>query len=235
MRLDPKQLGADTGAHLILEGSVRKQGQRIRVAVRISDVGSGNQLWAQSYDRELNDVFQVQDELSSTIAMAMLFGGIGAEMRMNELAQIESNVESASAVQLRKIGLAKVDEHFSSNHPEALQLAEHYLRLALDKDPSSVIARWNLAHVIYLKYLFGQARRSRLDEGLEIAKVGIGLSAENAVMLHYAIGCIYEAKKDYKAALASFDQVSQIIPFWAECSYHRAVIFRGMGELDDAL
>jgi TolB-like protein/cytochrome c-type biogenesis protein CcmH/NrfG len=65
-----KQIGEELGAGYVVEGSVRKDGERVRITVQLSDAGSGSQLWAERYDRELADVFAVQDEITNAIVAA---------------------------------------------------------------------------------------------------------------------------------------------------------------------
>ena len=66
-----KQIGEELGAGYIVEGSVRKEGGRVRITAQLSDVATGSQLWAERYDRELADVFAVQDEITNAIVAAI--------------------------------------------------------------------------------------------------------------------------------------------------------------------
>ena len=66
-----KQIAEELGVGYVVEGSVRKHGDRVRIAVQLSDVATGSQLWAARYDRELADVFAVQDEITDAIAAAI--------------------------------------------------------------------------------------------------------------------------------------------------------------------
>ena len=69
--VDVKQVGREQGVRYVLEGSVRKAGNRIRVTVQLIDATTGHHLWADRYDRELDDVFEVQDEITGNIAVEM--------------------------------------------------------------------------------------------------------------------------------------------------------------------
>ena len=66
-----KQIGEELGAGYVVEGSVRKQGERVRITVQLSDVATGSQLWAERYDRELAEVFAMQDEITNAIVAAI--------------------------------------------------------------------------------------------------------------------------------------------------------------------
>src|SRR5262249_47972588 len=63
----PRDVGRDLGVRYVVEGSVRRAGSRVRVTVQLVDAGTGEELWAERYDRELADVFQLQDDISAAI------------------------------------------------------------------------------------------------------------------------------------------------------------------------
>src|SRR4029450_7714163 len=76
-----RQIGEKLGVTTLLEGSVRKVGNRIRIAAQLVNVDNGYQLWSETYDRQLEDVFAVQDEISRSIvdALKLQLGGSGAQ------------------------------------------------------------------------------------------------------------------------------------------------------------
>lgn len=67
----PREVGRALGVKTLLEGSVRKAGERLRIAVELLDVDSGFQLWAQRFDRELRDIFEIQDEIAANVMRAL--------------------------------------------------------------------------------------------------------------------------------------------------------------------
>ena len=69
--VDVKQVGRELGARYVLEGSVRKSGQRMRITAQLIDAVSGGHIWAEQYDRELTDIFAVQDEITARVAAAI--------------------------------------------------------------------------------------------------------------------------------------------------------------------
>jgi adenylate cyclase len=69
--LDLKKVGAELGARYLVEGSVRRAGDQIRIATQLIDAPSGEHVWAETYDREVKDVFALQDEISATIAASI--------------------------------------------------------------------------------------------------------------------------------------------------------------------
>jgi TolB-like protein len=70
-RLDVRQVGRDLGVRYLLEGSVRKSGQRLRITSQLLDAMTGNHIWSERYDRELTDIFALQDEITASVAAAI--------------------------------------------------------------------------------------------------------------------------------------------------------------------
>ena len=124
---DVKEIGRRLGVGHVLEGSVRKAGTRIRVSAHLVDTAEGYQLWSDTYDRELKDVFELQDEISRTIAGALkvkLIGDQGAAL-------VEAESESLEAYTLCLQGRY----YASKRTPEGLKLGIGYLEQALTLDP----------------------------------------------------------------------------------------------------
>ena len=135
----------------VLEGSVRRAGDRVRITVQLSDVANGFQLWSERYDRELKDIFDVQDEIAKAIAerLRVTLAG-GKDDRLVE--QATTNIE---AYQLYLKGRALLDRRGASV-PIGLDL----LRKAVELDPGYSLAWAGIADAFtVLAYLRGRARR----------------------------------------------------------------------------
>lgn len=79
--VDVKQVAGELGVRYVLEGSVRKGGSRVRITAQLIDASTGNHVWAERYDRELDDIFTVQDEITTSIVGVVAPELIGAEMQ----------------------------------------------------------------------------------------------------------------------------------------------------------
>ncbi len=127
-----QDIGRDLGVHYVVEGSVRKAGERVRVTVQLIDVQSGNHIWAERYDRNLVDIFELQDELTQGIA-ATLPGRVES-----------ADIERVKRTPFHDIGAydcvlrAKLDHHRGTpeNNAEALRLLDQ----ALSADPECASA-----------------------------------------------------------------------------------------------
>lgn len=145
-----RQIGEELGVRHVLEGSVRKAGDRVRVTAQLIDVATDQHLWSEKYDRDLEDIFAVQDEIARAI-VDELKGELWAP---SERALVETATENTEAYQeyLRgrffmgkrtETGLAKAIEHF---------------RTALELDPDFASAHAELALCHHLLVEYGLAR-----------------------------------------------------------------------------
>ena len=135
--VDVKQVGRDLGVRYVLEGGLRKAGNRIRITAQLIEALSGTHLWAERYDRSLNDVFAVQDEITISVV-----GAIEPSLRRAEIERVKrKRTDSLDAYDLvlRALPLAYVGE--SDNASRAILLLEQALAL----DPAYASAHAALA------------------------------------------------------------------------------------------
>ena len=137
--VDLRTIGEKLNVTTVLEGSVRRAGDRVRITAQLSEVANGYQLWSERYDRELKDIFDVQDEIAKAIAERLrvtLAGGKGDRL----VAQATTNVE---AYQFYLRGRALVDRRGASV-PAGLDL----LRTAAELDPGYSLAWAGIADAL---------------------------------------------------------------------------------------
>jgi adenylate cyclase len=96
--VDVKRVGRELGARYVVEGSVRKAGDRVRITAQLIDATTGHHLWAQRYDRELRDIFAVQDEIIDTI-VASLELKLGSVERERAILKAPRNLDAWDCVQ----------------------------------------------------------------------------------------------------------------------------------------
>ena len=138
---DLKQVAADLGVRYVVQGSIRKAGQRVRIAAKLADALTGQQVWTQTYDRDLTDVFAVQDEISEAIATSLMLDLNRAEQ---DIAQ-RRDPESLEAWGLYQRALPLI-YHFNR---EDLDAARALLARAIALDPrfAPALARYAEVHV----------------------------------------------------------------------------------------
>jgi TolB-like protein/Tfp pilus assembly protein PilF len=221
-----KQLGVTN----ILEGSVQKAADQVRVNVRLVNVQTGSQLWAETYDRKLSDIFVVESEIAKGIAESLQAKLTGREEQA--LAARPTNNPEAADAYLR--GLAfEARGNYSS---DALFKAIDFYDLAVRLDPNFALAWARLSGLHALLY-FNRgdttvARRDAAREALENAQRLQPDSPETLLFLGYYQ---YWVLRDYGMAKATFGRVSKMLPGNSEVSYALGAIARREGHWDEGV
>jgi TolB-like protein/Flp pilus assembly protein TadD len=221
-----KQLGVAN----ILEGSVQKAGNQVRVNVHLVNVQTGSQLWAETYDRKLSDILVVESEIAKGIAESLQATLTGREQQA--LAANPTNNPDAYDAYLR--GLAfEARGNYSS---DALFKAIDFYDLAVRLDPNFALAwaRLSAAHAL-LYFNRGDttaARRDAAKEALENAQRLQPNSTETVLFTGYYQ---YWVLHDYGLAKATFGRVSKMLPGNSEVSYALAAIARREGHWSESV
>src|SRR5262249_16346339 len=126
--VDVKQIGRELGVRYVLEGSLRKSGNRIRVSAQLVEAETGKHVWAERYDRDLADIFAVQDEITEAVTIAIAPAITQAEEK-GAMRKPPGNLDSWAAYQR---GLW----HSSKATAEDNALAQRFFRQAIDLDPT---------------------------------------------------------------------------------------------------
>jgi adenylate cyclase len=126
--VDVKQVGRELGVRYVLEGSLRKAGKRIRVTAQLVEAGTGNHVWAERYDRDLADIFAVQDEIAEAVTIAIAPAIAQAEQQ-RAMRKPPDSLDAWAAYQrgLWHLGKANADDN---------ALAESFFRRAIGLDPN---------------------------------------------------------------------------------------------------
>src|SRR6476661_11163199 len=221
-----KQLGVAN----ILEGSVQKAGNQVRVNVHLVNVQTGSQLWAETYDRKLSDIFVVESEIAKGIAESLQAKLTGREEQA--LAAKPTNNPEAYDAYLR--GLAF--EARSNLSSDALFKAIEFYDLAVRLDPNFALAWARLSGVHALLYSNRRdttaARRDAAKEALENAQKLQPNTPETLLFTGYYQ---YWVLHDYGLAKATFERVSKKLPGNSEVLYALAAIARSEGHWDESV
>ena len=170
--LDARALGRDLEVSHIVEGSVRKAGNRLRITAQLIDASSGHHLWAERYDRELADIFDIQDEISKAIVAALKLKLLPAERRAIQ----QRGTENAEAYNLylmaRQRWVAGGDGDWDREEL-IIRICEH----AVDIDPDYANA-WALMAIAQTHLRFRQGKNE--VDGLAAAERALALNADLA-------------------------------------------------------
>ncbi len=145
MGLEVREIGTRLDVASILEGSVRREGRRVRITAQLVTSSDGSHLWSERYDRELTDVLVLEDEIAARVA-ARLRQGLEREARSSSQPLVDAEAHAA---------LLEGRYHFAKQTPEALVQAKACYERAIAKDPKSALAYDSLAELYWWVGFFG--------------------------------------------------------------------------------
>ncbi len=220
-----KQLGV---AH-ILEGSVQKRGDAVRVNVRLVKAANESHLWADTFDRKLTDIFSVESEVAKAIADQLRAKLSGQEEQVIA-AKPTDNVEAYDAY-LR--GLAYTLKT-GTNTPAYYLAAQKYLREAVRLDPKFALA-WALLSLVDARGYISvnlQPTVALREETRQAAETALTLQPNLSEALHAKAFYHYACLKDYDTAVRYFEQARQFLPNNSRIPQSLAYVARRRGEWD---
>jgi len=192
--VDTRQIGRELGVRYVLEGSVRRSGGRVRVHALLIDATTDEQLWAERFERDMADLFALQDEITSRIANALDAELIAVEAaRPSEHPDAFDYILRGRAVRLKPNSL--------NVYPEAISLFERALML----DPQSVEAQSLLAGALVSRVMNGLANSPREDlvRGEYLVDQALAASPNNAYA-HFVKGEVLRAGGHFEEALPEY-------------------------------
>jgi TolB-like protein/class 3 adenylate cyclase len=207
--LDLKRVGAELGARYLVEGSVRRAGDRIRVTAQLIDAASGEHVWAETYDRDVKDVFAVQDEISATVAASLVNDLNRAEAERAR----QQGTENLQAWSLYQLGLQHADRYTRDDSVKAGRLFER--AVALDPRFATAHARLAMAHWMIFAGDGTAATAEDVSAALATARRAVELDPRDPVV-HAALGAVYLAAGDPKNALDATRQAVELNPSMPE-------------------
>ena len=224
------QIAKELGVSNILEGSVQKAGNQVRVNVHLVNAQTGSQLWAETYDRKLSDIFVVESEIAKGIAGSLQAKLTGRE----EQALVANPTNNPEAYDAYLRGL--VFEARSNYSSDARFKAIDYYDMAVRLDPNFALAwaRLSAAHaLLYVNRVdTTAARRDAAREALENAQ---RLQPDSPETLLFTGYYQYWVLHDYGLAKTTFGRVSKMLPGNSEVLYALAAIARSEGHWDESV
>jgi TolB-like protein len=224
-----RRIGRKLGASNILEGSVRKEGDRVRVNVQLIDARNDRHIWANTYDRPLADSLGLQGELASEIADA-LRATLSAEEQERITAKPTKNPD-AYVFYLRANQIARNPDTLLEDYKTAEQL---YMQ-AIALDPNFALAHARLASVCAEVFHYYEPTDSWKTKARTEAETALRLQP-NLAEAHFALGqYIYWIGQDYDRALEQFQIASRLSPSNVDTRRLMAAIERRQGKWEEAL
>lgn len=221
--IDIKRVGEEMGVRYVLEGSLRQGGGRVRVSAQLIEAASGNHIWAERYDRQIEDIFDLQDEITMTIAAA-----VEPELAAQERDRaIHKPTRDLQAWDLFQRGIAKLWQM----ERKEIEEGEVYLRQALSADPGFGRPHGYLAYCHLTDVLCGwsEDEQTVLRRGIAEAKAALAVDQRDA-FAHFALGRLYTLGGDHTAAAQEIREALRINPNFAHGYLGLASIHYWLGE-----
>jgi adenylate cyclase len=223
--VDIKQVAEELGVRYVLEGSVRKSGNRVRITTQLIDGLTGNHVWAERYDRKLEDVFALQDELSLTLC-----GAIEPELAKSEQQRSKSKApENLDAWECYHHGMWLWQRNRKDEVAEARRLFER----AMELDPNFGPAFAGYAITYFREMLIGFSERDR-EKALWAARRAVELDDEDA-SAHTALGLVHYIDREHHIAIAECKHAIQLNPSFAEALALLGSALSDSGKAEEAI
>ena len=213
--VEVKDVSRKLGVRYVVEGSVRRVGARVRITAQLIDAIADNHIWAERYDRNLEDIFAVQDEVTEAIVTTIEPRLISTERQRAR----RKPPESLSAWECYQRGMWHIYQYSAEDTQKALD----FLYQAIDLDPNFASAHAGIAFAMYAHILMEGSTDHDGDvfRGLQAGLTAVALD-ENDPFAHVGLGRIQIARAEHDQALACCDRAIALNPSFAVAHYVRA-------------
>ena len=222
--VDVKRVGRELGVRYVLEGSVRKVSDRVRINGQLVDAVTGMHVWTERYDRKFDDIFALQDEISVSVV-----GAIEPSLRQAEVARVKrKRPDSLDAYDLVLQAQPDIYSGMPERSTKALVLLEHALAL----DPSYALAHGFAAMGYHNRFLRAGLRGEDKAASIRHAQAAIAYGQDDALALTFAGFSIGMDAHDRAAAFAAFEAALAISSSTALTYILGSVIFSWAGQAE---
>jgi len=224
-----KQVSEELGVQYVLEGSVQRSTDRVRVNVQLVDALTGRHLWGERYDKELNDLFLVQDEVTGQI-VATLAAEDGRLAKAWQERTARKGTESLSAYELALRG----GKAYGAWTKEAFARAEELLEKAIAADPSYARPYANLALITVYQVYSEFLPEESLERAIELAEEAIARD-DGEAWGHWALGAAYLKLGSHDRAVAAYERALELNPNDADVLVESAWLLAYVGRAEEGI
>jgi adenylate cyclase len=223
-----QEVSRELGVRYVLEGSVQKAGDQVRINTQLIDATTGHHLWAERYDRDLKDLFAVQDEIVQTI-VATLAVRIDAEERRRVMRKDTESLEAYDYV-------LRGWEYFSRTTRSANTQARQMFEKAIELDPRYATAYVGLGrtHLALFQYGWTEFSARALQRTHSLAQKALSLEESNA-SAHALLGIVYRYRLQYDLATKELERAIELNPNNARSHAALGTVLNYTSRQDDAI
>jgi adenylate cyclase len=227
--VDVKQVGRELGVRYVLEGSVRKAANKVRIKAQLIDTSVGTHLWADRFDGSLEDIFELQDQVTASVV-----GAIGPKLEQAEIERAKRKpTESLDAYDYFLRGLSRFHSYTREGNEDAIALFSK----AIDLDPNYAAAYGMAAYCRHRRRVWGWTRdRARAVQELEaLARQAAKLGKDDPVALSTAGWVVAFDLRDVEHGAALIDRARTLNPSEATAWWMSSFVHVWLGETDVAI
>jgi adenylate cyclase len=221
-----KQVSEELGIKYVLEGSVQKAGDRLRVNAQLIDALKGHHLWAERYDRELKDLFKLQDEITMNVLTAM-----EVKLTRGESARFY-RTDSFEAWGYFVRGSSLFARFTMEDNAKARTLCERALKI--DPDYAAALTLLSWTHFIEVRWGWSESPSESIKRAFEIARKSLALD-ETQPNVHSLLNTIYMVQRQYDKAVAEGKRAVDLAPNDALAHVLLAQTMRASGRFREAV
>ena len=227
--VDEKQVGRELGVRYVVEGSVRQSESRIRITGQLVDASAGTHLWADRFEGKLDDIFELQDQIATSI--------VGAVASQLERAEIERARRKPTGNLSAYDNYLRAMPHLHRGTREAINEALPLFYKAMQLDPEFASAHAMAAWCIFWRKVNGwmTARPQEIAEGVRLARLAVELGKDDAVALTRGGHALAHLAGDVEGAIALVDKALVLNPNLAAAWFLGGFLRTERGEPDAAI
>jgi TolB-like protein/Tfp pilus assembly protein PilF len=203
--IEVKQVAEDLGVRYVLEGSVRKVGKKVRITAQLIDAPTGFHVWAERYDRDLEDIFAVQDEITHNIVRSVGPEFLSAEMKRAQRKDVR-NLDVWDCIM-------RASSHHGRYTKKDTTEAQRLLHKAIELDPMSPEASCLLAftHLMQVQFGWSESTAKSIKEAEKAAQSAVAIDDRDA-WAHTALGLVDLISKRYDDATGRLEKAIDLNP-----------------------
>jgi len=227
--VDIREAAKQLGVRYVLEGSVRKSGNRIRITAQLVDATDGAHLWAERYDRAMDDIFAIQDEITLTLATEM-------QVKLTEGEQARLHYTTTSNVEAWTYWVQGMSHHRKAVTKEEYGQARFFWEKALTLDPTSASlnAKLSFLHSLDARFGWWDNRETAIDKAWAYADRALEIDPGNAEA-YTASSLILLLQRHYDEAVAAARKAVELAPGAADTAELASHILTASGYTEDAV
>jgi adenylate cyclase len=223
-----QQIAEELAVRYVLEGSVQRSDDRVRIAIQLIDATTGHHLWAENYDRKLKDIFALQDEIAMKIMAELQVKLTAADL--GRLSAIKTTNLKAYEKFLK--GAEHLSRRTEADVLEARKLAQEAIALDSEYGAAYLLLGWT--HLDDVWFYRTKDRAKSLQTAEQLAQKAIDLSGQDADT-HRLLSCVFMVREQYEKAIVEAQKAVELNPNCTSSNFVYGMVLRVAGRYDESI